>query len=678
MLTKGKNTKFFPTLLAVAATGIFLSLSPILPYVTIAQTTSSWGDGFATPYYMTSDGSISPNGKWLDVYGGYGLKGVTTEILSTGGTNGYFFEYPKTSTSPGESHSTLTTSTTSFGDFQMTLYMKTVKQLRQNSPPNTWETAWVFWHYKDESHFYALVLKTNGLQIEKKDGSTQELYLLENPNFPVHLGQWQKLTLEVTNSASNTPHIQVWVNGVVAADFIDNSIAQPNSSQLATGYMGLYDEDAVTNFDDVYVTTPSTSSTTQTAPIAVIGPDQTVNSGTVVTLDGSGSHDADGDALAYSWTQTSGPAVTLSGANTAKASFTAPTVSTNTALQFRLTVTDTAGLTSSAVTTITITPPQTAPIAVIGPDQTVNSGTVVTLDGSGSHDADGDALAYSWTQTSGPAVTLSGANTAKASFTAPTVSTNTALQFRLTVTDTAGLTSSAVTTITITATTTTATNLYDDFEGTPYTMTTDGTLSPNGKWLDVYGGYGLKGVSTETLSTGGTNGYFWQYPKTSTSPGESHSTLTTSTTSFKDFQMTLYMKTVKQLRQNSPPNTWETAWVFWHFTDSYHNYALVLKTNGFQIEKKDNNVKCDCEIFLQTTSTPTVHLGQWQKLTLKVTNSASNTPHIQVWVDGVIAADFVDNSIHQPNSSQLASGHMGLYDEDSVTNFDDVYVTPLS
>jgi hypothetical protein len=583
MLTKGKNTKFFPTLLAVAATGIFLSLSPILPYVTIAQTTSSWGDGFATPYYMTSDGSISPNGKWLDVYGGYGLKGVTTEILSTGGTNGYFFEYPKISTSPGESHSTLTTSTTSFGDFQMTLYMKTVKQLRQNSPPNTWETAWVFWHYKDESHFYALVLKTNGLQIEKKDGSTQELYLLENPNFPVHLGHWQKLTLEVTNSASNTPHIQVWVDGVLAADFIDNSIAQPNSSQLATGYMGLYDEDAVTNFDDVYVTTPSTSSTTQTAPIAVIGPDQTVNSGTVVTLDGSGSHDADGDALAYSWTQTSGPAVTLSGANTAKASFTAPTVSTNTALQFRLTVTDTAGLTSSAVTTITIT-----------------------------------------------------------------------------------------------ATTTTATNLYDDFEGTPYTMTTDGTLSPNGKWLDVYGGYGLKGVSTETLSTGGTNGYFWQYPKTSTSPGESHSTLTTSTTSFKDFQMTLYMKTVKQLRQNSPPNTWETAWVFWHFTDSYHNYALVLKTNGFQIEKKDNNVKCDCEIFLQTTSTPTVHLGQWQKLTLKVTNSASNTPHIQVWVDGVVAADFVDNSIHQPNSSQLASGHMGLYDEDSVTNFDDVYVTPLS
>ena len=218
----------------------------------------------------------------------------------------------------------------------------------------------------------------------------------------------------------------------------------------------------------------------------------------------------------------------------------------------------------------------------------------------------------------------------------------------------------------------------DGFE-TPYTMTVDGSKSPNGKWLDVYGGYGSKGVNIYRFPSGGTNGYFFEYPMTSKSRGESHATLTTSTASFKDFQMTLYMKTVKQLRQNSPPNPWETAWVFWHYTDQFHNYALVLKTSGFQIEKKDNNVRCDCEIYLLTTSTPTVHIGQWQKLTLRVTNSASNMPRIQVWVDGVVAADFVDNSIHQPNSPQLATGYMGMYDEDSITNFDDVSVTyPLS
>ena len=176
------------------------------------------------------------------------------------------------------------------------------------------------------------------------------------------------------------------------------------------------------------------------------------------------------------------------------------------------------------------------------------------------------------------------------------------------------------------------TSTWGDGFVTPYTMTSDGIISPNGKWLDVYGGYGFKGVTRQN-----NNGFFFEYPKTSTSPGESHGTLTTSTASFKDFQMTLFMKTVKQLRQNSPPNAWETAWVFWHFRDDYHNYALVLKTNGFQIEKKDNNVRCDCEIYLKATSTPTVHIGQWQTLTLRVTNSASATPHIQVWVDGRVA-----------------------------------------
>jgi len=64
--------------------------------------------------------------------------------------------------------------------------------------------------------------------------------------------------------------------------------------------------------------------------------------------------------------------------------------------------------------------PNQAPIADAGDDQTVASEQAgVSLDGSGSTDPDGDPLDYSWTQTSGPSVTLSGANTATPSFTAP-------------------------------------------------------------------------------------------------------------------------------------------------------------------------------------------------------------------------------------------------------------------
>ncbi len=61
-----------------------------------------------------------------------------------------------------------------------------------------------------------------------------------------------------------------------------------------------------------------------------------------------------------------------------------------------------------------------APIASAGPDQRVVLGTAATLDGSGSSDPNGGSLTYSWTLLSKPAgssVGISGAATAKASFT---------------------------------------------------------------------------------------------------------------------------------------------------------------------------------------------------------------------------------------------------------------------
>ena len=54
----------------------------------------------------------------------------------------------------------------------------------------------------------------------------------------------------------------------------------------------------------------------------------------------------------YSWVQSSGTAVSLNGANTARAVFTAPTITTS--LTFSLTVTDSTGAVSSP-STVTIT-----------------------------------------------------------------------------------------------------------------------------------------------------------------------------------------------------------------------------------------------------------------------------------------------------------------------------------
>jgi len=180
---------------------------------------------------------------------------------------------------------------------------------------------------------------------------------------------------------------------------------------------------------------PSQSSTpqpnsTNSPPTANAGPDRIVAPGAAVSLDGSGSSDANGTIATYAWTQLSGATVTLSGASTATPGFTAPNASG--ALVFQLTVTDNGGASRSDTVTVTV---NASPVAQAGTDQTVPTGAAVSLSGSGT-DADGTVASFAWKQTAGEPVTLSGANTATATFTAPTVAAS--LTFELTVTDNLG------------------------------------------------------------------------------------------------------------------------------------------------------------------------------------------------------------------------------------------------
>lgn len=91
------------------------------------------------------------------------------------------------------------------------------------------------------------------------------------------------------------------------------------------------------------------------APNAQAGGSQTVQPGAQVTLNGGGSNDPDGDTLSYQWSQTMGPNVTLNNATSASASFTAPSVSSDTLLRFQLEVTDPGGLGSIANVSVTVT-----------------------------------------------------------------------------------------------------------------------------------------------------------------------------------------------------------------------------------------------------------------------------------------------------------------------------------
>lgn len=90
------------------------------------------------------------------------------------------------------------------------------------------------------------------------------------------------------------------------------------------------------------------------APVVSAGQNGTSNSGRVVTLAGTATDDKGVGTVA--WTQTSGPTVTLSGADTNTATFTAPSVSAATELKFRFTATDEKGKVATAETTVTVSP----------------------------------------------------------------------------------------------------------------------------------------------------------------------------------------------------------------------------------------------------------------------------------------------------------------------------------
>lgn len=152
---------------------------------------------------------------------------------------------------------------------------------------------------------------------------------------------------------------------------------------------------------------------TAAAPVSVVamaGPNQTVSSGQLVTLDGTASS---GDVATMAWTSPAG--IALSDPNVAKPTFTAPAVAGD--YTFTLTVTGPGGP-SSADVTVTVLAAVPA-VANAGVDQTgVQRGTKVTLDATLSSRATG----YLWTQvlTPGdPTAVLAGANTATPTFTFP-------------------------------------------------------------------------------------------------------------------------------------------------------------------------------------------------------------------------------------------------------------------
>jgi RHS repeat-associated protein len=161
-----------------------------------------------------------------------------------------------------------------------------------------------------------------------------------------------------------------------------------------------------------------TISTQSVVPIARPGLDQAVSVQANVQLDGSKSVSANGAPLTYRWaliTLAPGSSAALVGPTSVHPTFVVDKPGIYVA---QLIVND--GQTDSAPRVVVITTGNVRPVADAGASQAAQAGQTVVLDGTGSRDANGDALSFAWSLLLKPAssaAVLTSADRAQASLT---------------------------------------------------------------------------------------------------------------------------------------------------------------------------------------------------------------------------------------------------------------------
>lgn len=157
---------------------------------------------------------------------------------------------------------------------------------------------------------------------------------------------YQGNTTKLIATATTLTNANVTTNAIVGGDF--GLVSGMGTNSYTDGWDDV-------QFADGSVAELAGLTTTNNPPVANAGSDQTVQSGSVVTLDGSASVDGDGIVAGYTWTQVSGPSVTMIADTSVRPTFVAPPASTQQTLVFSLTVVDDQGTSSVSPDTVSIT-----------------------------------------------------------------------------------------------------------------------------------------------------------------------------------------------------------------------------------------------------------------------------------------------------------------------------------
>jgi len=210
------------------------------------------------------------------------------------------------------------------------------------------------------------------------------------------------------------------------------------------------------------------------------------------------------------------------------------------------------------------------------------------------------------------------------------------------------------------------TDLTDGFDSEYYLD--EGKISPNGQWKNEYLGYGSTGVE----SADPRNNAFYLKPKAVTSVSQTEAALVRSSGSFCNFIVEFDMNTVNQLREGSPPKTWEAGWFLFRYTDMFHYYWLVIRSDGFELGKKDCNTcgdPADGQEYLVTKSLPTLNTNTWQHWKVEGIDN-----HFKVWIDNKLIVDFEDEEM----TSQLTGGNIAMYSEDAYVKYDNMILKSIA